>query len=997
MKKLVLITAFLSFLAVASAQQVNQSVWQQQVDYLIDVSLDDESHTLKGEIAITYYNNSPDDLNEMYIHLWPNAYADNQTAFAKQMEENGDMDFYYAKEKDRGNISQINFSANGNSIPWQYHSIDSVQQIDIAKLTLNSPLKSGEKRTIFTPFEVKIPKVFSRLGHENQDYFITQWYPKPAVYDVNGWNPMPYLNLGEFYSEFGNFKVNITLPDNYTIVATGECQTEGELSSRKHSNSDTLEASSKQNKTVRFTASDVHDFAWFASKRWDYETKNVQVGDRNVTLRVVAAKPNKKDLSHIHTAIDYYSKNVGEYPYSHATVVHGELKAGGGMEYPMITLCDFMSEEVIVHEVGHNWFYGILANNERSYPWMDESINSYYEGEAMKKEGDKPDINSSIMMALVKDNLLINRHQAIATSSAELTEGNYGMSVYGIGAKSFGYLKEYLGADVFKNCMTTYYDQWKFKHPLPGDMKASFEQTSGEDLGWFFDELLHTEKKIDYAICKHKEGFLLQNKGEVAVPIPVELTRNGVANTEWFTVNPNEGKILLDTSKKRSAVIDAKNVSLDLHQGNNTTSPKYKIKLGSGMDKPEYKEVYLVPTFGWNYYDRAMVGLGMHNYSVSNKPLQYHILPMYSFEKKTINGEAEISYTKPLNGRGQFLEIGAKARSYSFDLNLLTDSDYKYLKLAPFVEYHFKKEEHRSPVDKTLRVQYDRIFMTPQFPFDDDSLNGPNTFRSKGRDFITATYSLENTRAINSYSWETILELGRETNLNVAGARVVNPDSSVSWLYDGETNESENLARLSSIFKYDLDIGLKNKPLQLRVYGSYIFTSPSNTIYKNAIGSRNKAAYYDYTMDDYLLHRNPEVGLFQNQISNRRDFSKFVGPIASNDSWLVTANVSVPLPGKIPLRPYLDLLMYEDIKKESWNTGQTSIAMNIGVEVEIIKDRFEIFFNLAQSNDITAYQDGTSGGLLPKNQITSFAERITFVLDLNGITPHRLKRNIKLF
>ena len=360
------------------AQKIVQSDWQQRVDYSIDVQLDDKQHVLHGHIAMQYTNNSPYALSEVYMHLWPNGYKNNRTAFGKQMKENREMDFYYSEKDERGYIDSVAFLVNGETV-----QIEKTEYIDVQKLVLTEPIKSGQTVTFSTPFRVKLPRVFSRLGHEEQDYFITQWYPKPAVYDVNGWNPMPYLNMGEFYSEFGRFEVNITLPDNYTVVATGDVSDTAELSDFKAGRGVDVPASSKQLKTLTFTAEDVHDFAWFASKRWGYVTKQINVGDKKVLARVVAAEPNIEDLSHIETASTYYSSHVGEYPYSHATVVHGELKAGGGMEYPMITLCDYMDREVIVHEVGHNWFYGILASNERRYPWMDESINSFYEGEAI--------------------------------------------------------------------------------------------------------------------------------------------------------------------------------------------------------------------------------------------------------------------------------------------------------------------------------------------------------------------------------------------------------------------------------------------------------------------------------------------------------------------------------------------------------------------------------------------------------------------------------------
>jgi len=228
MNKYVIICLFSFFSFTSKAQSLKQATWQQQVDYVIEVKLDDINHLLAGDIVITYTNNSPQTLSEVYIHLWPNAYKNNSTAFAKQMQENGDLDFYYAKESDRGSIDQLEFMANGMPSVMK-----PTNNIDVVSVQLTKPIKTGEKVTLSTPFTVKVPKVFSRLGHENQDYFITQWYPKPAVYDVNGWNAMPYLNQGEFYSEFGSFKVSITVPDNYVVVATGECENELELGESK--------------------------------------------------------------------------------------------------------------------------------------------------------------------------------------------------------------------------------------------------------------------------------------------------------------------------------------------------------------------------------------------------------------------------------------------------------------------------------------------------------------------------------------------------------------------------------------------------------------------------------------------------------------------------------------------------------------------------------------------------------------------------------------------
>ena len=350
------------------------------------------------------------------------------------------------------------------------------ENIDIAILTLLKPLKSGESCVITTPFLIKIPKVFSRFGHNGQTYNVTQWYPKPAVYDINGWNPMPYLNQGEFYSEFGDFDVKISLPKNYIVAATGILQNENELQFRKEKGKNTGEIENSycntSLKTVQFKQSNIHDFAWFASKNFGILSSQININDNQVEVSVYSQNPLdliQQNLDAIKIALIYYSENAGNYPYTSASVVKSELKAGGGMEYPMITVCDNLNKEVIIHEVGHNWFYGILGSNERRYPWMDESINSYFESQAMKPADSEKDANNKkqnflnnindYSMELLAINAMRKKtDQALGSSSADYTNINYGTMVYGKGSLIFKHLEAYLGKDIFKKCFRTYYE-----------------------------------------------------------------------------------------------------------------------------------------------------------------------------------------------------------------------------------------------------------------------------------------------------------------------------------------------------------------------------------------------------------------------------------------------------------------------------------------------------------------------------------------------------------
>ena len=195
-----------------------QDYFQQNVNYEIDVKLNDSAHTLSAYEKIIYKNNSNDKLKFVWFHIWPNAYKNDSTAFAKQQFRLGSKKFKYTKDKDRGYIDSLDFSVDGNTTKWEYHP----NWIDVVKVHLIKPLSPGDSVVIETPFFVKLPKVISRLGHTGKHYEITQWYPKPAVYDKDGWHPMPYTNMGEFYSDFGTFDVKVTLPKEYRIMATGD-------------------------------------------------------------------------------------------------------------------------------------------------------------------------------------------------------------------------------------------------------------------------------------------------------------------------------------------------------------------------------------------------------------------------------------------------------------------------------------------------------------------------------------------------------------------------------------------------------------------------------------------------------------------------------------------------------------------------------------------------------------------------------------------------------
>src|SRR5687767_12742069 len=388
--KLFALVIFISLQYSVSAQ----NYWQQEVNYTIKVALNDKDHSLNGSLQLVYINNSPDKLDYIWFHLWPNAYKSETTAYAKQLFREKDGKETWKDMKDRGSIEGLDFTVNGEKARIE----PAPDNIDIIKLILPKPLLAGEKATIATPFLVKIPSYTSRSGHIDQSYIICQWYPKPAVYDRKGWHPIPYLDQGEFYSEFGSFDVQIKVPATYVIGATGTLQNQDELKKYKEiglKNNTTKNSFEKYTpvtttpfKTLRYKGENIHDFAWFADKDFiiRYDTATLGSG-KTIDVFTYGYKNGNthwsKSVSFVEDAIRNYSSWIGEYPYPVAQAVEGPANVmSGGMEYPMITLItspkadEATMDGVIAHEVGHNWFYGILASNERDHPWMDEGMNT---------------------------------------------------------------------------------------------------------------------------------------------------------------------------------------------------------------------------------------------------------------------------------------------------------------------------------------------------------------------------------------------------------------------------------------------------------------------------------------------------------------------------------------------------------------------------------------------------------------------------------------------
>lgn len=966
-----------------------QSYWQQEVNYTIEVELDDSLHALNGNVQFEYINHSPHELNELYIHLWPNAYASNSTALAKQTYQMDDNDLSLGPDSLKGSISNLDFKVDGLDVKWNFE----MNNRDICIIQLNNPLRSGERILVKTPFFVQIPSGnISRLGHIGQSYQITQWYPKPAVFDQNGWNEMPYLTQGEFYSEYGTFDVSITLPENYVVGATGDLQTNSEISflnelaektaeelknvqSGKKSyprGSNNFPKSSNQKKTIRYTQSNVHDFAWFADKRYMVLKGEVELPNskRMVTSWAMFTPRNKglwsKSIEYINDATYFYSKWNGDYPYNQVTAVDGTISAGGGMEYPNVTVIGNSSsamelEIVIVHEVGHNWFYGQLGSNERVHGWMDEGLNTFNEIRYVQtKYPNNTAFSDMVLNGRFHLNNLnhhdladisyravagIGEDQPIETHSARFTSANYGIIMYQKTGLIFYYLKDYLGEELFDRCMQNYYRDWEFKHPQPSDLKTSLEQTSGKNLDWFFHDLIETTNHIDYKIKKVKKtdsGYLVKTKNVGQVDGPIEL--NGFLNdslieTIWIEPGHTKNEILLSSDQLDEVQIDYGKDIPEMSRQNNTWRKDrlfnrfepLKFEFLIGDHESDRTRVFWTPTIAGNKYDQFMIGVAFHNYGVPTHKFNYLIAPFYSFGRKMVSGISDFNYTFLPKQYLKTSRFGISLKSFKND-TLSENNGAYFIAISPYWIAKIGNRTDHSPWSQFIKIQ--SIYNKEKL--------GPTHNEHVG---AYVEYNVDYTKIDHFVNFK----LRNEYYTNVKNANELG-----RILF--ETN-----------YKFRYIRKKMNRYLEVRAFigHSYLkkFNPTSNYSYNMALSGAD--GRQDIFIDEYYFGRNETRGIWSQQRDENMGGFKSTSNFGTTPYTMMTANFYF----QFPLKPNI-FGLFADIGT-FYNGKSFEGAMNTGLAVRIGKV-FGVYFPIWMNQQMEAAYP-----------TQNYAHRIRFTLKMN--------------
>lgn len=588
MNRFSLIIIFFILFAISTKAQPNR--WQQRVKYTMDIDVDAVTNRFTGKQKLVYTNNSPDELDKVFYHLYFNAFQPNSSMDVRSRElgktiNNGRSD-WDARVRDRisklkddeiGYHKIVSLKMNGVAQPFTYHET-------ILEVKLTKPIAPKSSVTFDMEFEAQIPIQVRRSGRDNPTtgvrYSMSQWYPKLCEYDYEGWHPTPYV-AREFYGVWGDFDVTIAIDKTYKLGGTGVLTNAAEVGWGYDKPGTPLKPVATAKRTWHFVGNNVHDFVWAADPDYIHLVRKMPNGGPTLNVIYNYKENDKKNDTAWMTVADaavfvlpYIEKKFGKYPYPQYSFIQG---GDGGMEYPMATLLNGPGLGTVFHEWMHSWYQMMLGTNESMYAWMDEGftefscdyVEAFYRDKFTRvKYGDNlaymHTLDSVAALLPAEHSGTYNSYYYLVksgleeplTTHADHFETNmaYSIAAYSKGAIFLAQLGYVLGKDVRDKLLLRYYDTWRFKHPNSNDLIRLAEKVSGLQLDWYKEYWCNTTKTIDYSIDSLWEEngvskVRLKRIGKMPMPIDLELTfKDGTKEMHYIPLNlmygakPNENK-----------------------------------------------------------------------------------------------------------------------------------------------------------------------------------------------------------------------------------------------------------------------------------------------------------------------------------------------------------------------------------------------------------------------------------------------------------------------
>lgn len=993
-----------------TAQEKNY--FQQAIQGNIEAILHEATNEISGSIEYVYQNNSPQQLDTIYFHVWMNAFGSKQSAFARQELEMGSTNFYFATPSEMGGYSKIKFEYNNQECKYTYWKGNR----DIVWILIPGGVASGKKANIRVTFREKLPKVFSRPGVEDGVIYATQWFPKPAVYDRMGWHLYPYLNLGEFYSEFGDWTMQLDVPAHYLVAATGDLLTKSEqdlLDARvKIPLKDQKGLSLSGRKVLEYSAKNVHDLAWVAGaglrvQRATYlrnPENPVQVYSWFVDSTLMYEHSSIRGVQ----TIQYMSEQVGPYPWNQMHIVHGRLKAGGGMEYPQLTILQSMKDtsdlaRVISHEINHNWFYGILAFDERRHPWLDEGFTSYYEDQVVEHAFHKSaqsKLDSKTAVLNLRGDALETYLMAIVSQSGfyhprgipshQQSGIEYLLNAYVLPPQILKSWEAMKGREEVNAAMQHLFAKWKFKHPSPEETWNSLQEKATMDLQWIPNQMYATKGgRVNYAIkALDAKTLTIKNKGNILAPVKYTcISPSGNISTHWLEGFNGLKKIEIGGGDTMHQVVLNEGYHFpEMYTCDNTRNISglfkrpWHVGIPFTIGRLGHRNLSISPLLAWNGWDGWMPGIFATNLTLPAPQVRFTGGVLWGSKSKSINHQGSLSWHHfPEGGPFHEIMLGIMEKSFTYFRN--TSKDYA-------LQYHYL----RPTVQLRLRSNSSNSFHAHRFRV------GAEICRQENAEFHPDT-----TVSTNHQTFiKPILSYGYTNDHPIHGASVLVELEHES--YKDAFQRKQNYLLSQVTLQYDYQYKLKRKMHFRWFAGTFLKNTRRKSGSVDPELARNALALsYQSAQDDLFghnfFHRGTNGDFISRQVLIKEGGFKVNTGSAysdglSNDlvaSMNFYADLPEDLPLHLPLRPYFDIGYAHDatpLGKDK--TFSEQVWWQGGLMIGSPNSLFAIYIPIINSKNLEAlYDQEYAGKFLPRISWSFYG--------FNSLIQPKLSRSVMKF
>lgn len=597
MKRGALVLLFSVLYLLSFAQE--PPVWQQRTDIDLKATLFPDQQQLEGNVKINYFNQSPDTLFFIWMHAWPNAYKNDKTYYTDQSILYRDTRFYFSDQDKRGYINRLNFRVNNRAAI----QLDDSMHQDIIKVLLPEPLPPAGHCTIETSFFEKLPFNFSHFGYDSTGFSLVNWFPRPAVYDTAGWHAQPLNYVGATYHNPGDFKMTLTLPEKFSVVASGN-------QTNLFAESDAAVVGKSTQKTIRFECNQTDDFVFFVSNQIKQFKDSLHLPDGRL-IDIFFYQKNKtfpfEKIRVVKQALLNAYHFSGKYPLSNFQVMEVASSSSNESSYPGIALYQQGSEDHLSKAVGLAYWKAIFSVNENASPWLLSGLNASIQKhpeQLNKIDSSKGILSAFIAKRMPADKALFNwqlavsekRDQPLETPLHLLSPENYYVNTQAKSKAWFSSLRNYMGEAPFITSINAFAEESQKQHASISLLQQVAQRYSDKPLQVVFDELYKTDN-------------------------------------------------LFKPSRRKSKL----------------------VSFFSLRNTDQYKYISVLPLVGYNAYDGFKFGAALHNYSFPANKIQYIVAPMYAIGSKRFNGVARLEYNKYLKNPLHHIQVSLAANSFSYD------------------------------------------------------------------------------------------------------------------------------------------------------------------------------------------------------------------------------------------------------------------------------------------------------------------------------------------